>query len=580
MASKKSPSNLSNRKTKEITLTNPSSSTPRDTTIPLWPEWNDQDVNNEKWDSSQKTKEKSKSSAQSSSSSTYFIDPESQILYPSSMIPFSMKRPNEFITEKAPVVYDPEFINHVDLLYYNEHLFKNELLRWIICDIQNLWLSCRTPMPESIPPTEFNESNMMMNLTHLTNYNYEWKPWEHIYAMTKITKDNNNTPQYNPYGKYIASNDSLITVHLRLSVPNVYTRLCIKMGNKEMIFAEGYGGACIFAYIILADTIIDDKNSQTSNSGRLLEVNKGDNVKLSIKDVTNTKVILNKLNTTKVSPRRSASVKKNMKPGSSSGSSTGGSTAGSGRGSSSNNSANIERSNQYEQFNSSSPHSHRSDSQQIEGEKEEERYYWIEAYVDGKNWPLSISNWSFLEDQRCNKLEECQVNNTTSRNTSADKSSDSRTIKSATKSPGNKTIGITGQKSGSTRGTSAKIDFNQAHWKMRIICNNSNDIKIINMDNKILEIKALKRAWEEMEPGRAIRAELSRARYLEEYGLMNKLDNKTNVDDSGSMITITSDDNQIQTIKDHSPLDHTLLSDPSKIYILKFPPELNPINID
>ncbi|CAH8600575.1 unnamed protein product [Schistosoma mattheei] len=204
MASKKSPSNLSNRKPKEITLTNPSSSTPRDTTIPLWPEWNDQDVNNEKWDSSQKTKEKSKSSAQSSSSSsTYFIDPESQVLYPSSMIPFSMKRPNEFITEKAPVVYDPEFINHVDLLYYNEHLFKNELLRWIICDIQNLWLSCRTPIPESIPPTEFNESNMMMNLTHSTNYNYEWKPWEHIYAMTKITKDNNNTPQYNPYGKYI-----------------------------------------------------------------------------------------------------------------------------------------------------------------------------------------------------------------------------------------------------------------------------------------------------------------------------------------------------------------------------------------
>ncbi|CAH8600687.1 unnamed protein product [Schistosoma mattheei] len=173
------------------------------------------------------------------------------------------------------------------------------------------------------------------------------------------------------------------------------------------------------------------------------------------------------------------------------------------------------------------------------------------------------------------KAFSCLVNNTTSRNTSADKSSDSRTIKSATKSPGNKTIGITGQKSGSTRGTSAKIDFNQAHWKMRIICNNSNDIKIINMDNKILEIKALKRAWEEMEPGRAIRAELSRARYLEEYGLMNKLDNKTIVDDSGSTITIKSDDNLIQIIKDHSPLDQTLLLDPSKIYILKFPPELN-----
>ncbi|VDO97040.1 unnamed protein product, partial [Schistosoma curassoni] len=153
------------------------------------------------------------------------------------------------------------------------------------------------------------------------------------------------------------------------------------------------------------------------------------------------------------------------------------------------------------------------------------------------------------------------------------------------------------------------------------------------MDNKILEIKALKRAWEEMEPGRAIRAELSRARYLEEYGLMNKLDNKTIVDDSGSTITIKSDgfvllgtcqqgvpvilsrlmlpgrfdlvtpsfivrdvttelsgprpiscmtemylqliDNLIQMIKDHSSFDHTSLLDPSKIYILKFPPELN-----
>ncbi|CAH8290087.1 unnamed protein product, partial [Schistosoma intercalatum] len=33
--------------------------------------------------------------------------------------------------------------------------------------------------------------------------------------------------------------------------------------------------------------------------------------------------------------------------------------------------------------------------------------------------------------------------------------------------------------------------------------------------------------------------------------------------------------NLIQIIKDHSSLDHTLLLDPSKIYILKFPPELN-----
>ncbi|VDP51006.1 unnamed protein product [Schistosoma margrebowiei] len=33
-------------------------------------------------------------------------------------------------------------------------------------------------------------------------------------------------------------------------------------------------------------------------------------------------------------------------------------------------------------------------------------------------------------------------------------------------------------------------------------------------------------------------------------------------------------DNQIQNIKDHSSLDHTLLSNSLNTYILKFPPEL------
>ncbi|KAH8862579.1 Androglobin [Schistosoma japonicum] len=111
----------------------------------------------------------------------------------------------------VPVVYDPEFVNHIDLLYCNEHLFKIEILRWIICEIQNLWLSCRISVPISTSsinnnPIELNESNLpAMNSLNITStYTYEWKPWEHIYAMTKITKDNNiNTPQYNPYGKYI-----------------------------------------------------------------------------------------------------------------------------------------------------------------------------------------------------------------------------------------------------------------------------------------------------------------------------------------------------------------------------------------
>ncbi|VDQ10538.1 unnamed protein product [Trichobilharzia regenti] len=120
------------------------SATPREATVALWPEWNDQDVNSEKWDSSQKPKEKTKSPA---------------------------------------------------------------ILRWITCEIQNLWLACRTPVTTSTlaavsNQTETNEFTVM-NPSSSPVYTYEWKPWEHIYAMTKITKDNVNTPQYNPYGKYI-----------------------------------------------------------------------------------------------------------------------------------------------------------------------------------------------------------------------------------------------------------------------------------------------------------------------------------------------------------------------------------------
>ncbi|CAH8588747.1 unnamed protein product [Schistosoma margrebowiei] len=102
---------------------------------------------------------------------------------------------------------------------------------------------------------------------------------------------------------------------------------------------------------------------------------------------------------------------------------------------------------------------------------------WQEIFENGFRVVRMMRNWLLEVKQLCGvnmwMTRIClvdHVNNTTSRNTSADQGSDSRTIKSATKSTGNKTIGITGQKSGSTRGTSAKIDFNQAHWKMRIIC--------------------------------------------------------------------------------------------------------------
>ncbi|VDQ04234.1 unnamed protein product [Trichobilharzia regenti] len=113
-----------------------------------------------------------------------------------------------------------------------------------------------------------------------------------------------------------AINDSLITVQLRLSVPNVYTRLCIKMGNKEVVFDDGYGGACIFAYMLLSDTMSSDgRKSRASNSGRLLEASKTEVIKSSPREVTNPKLTAVKSNTARVSPRKSTTPKKNIKPG-------------------------------------------------------------------------------------------------------------------------------------------------------------------------------------------------------------------------------------------------------------------------
>ncbi|CAH8606683.1 unnamed protein product [Heterobilharzia americana] len=269
----------------------------------------------------------------------------------------------------------------------------------------------------------------------------------------------------------VASNDSLITAHLRLSVPNVFTRLCLKMGDKEVAYAEGYGGACIFAYMLLADALSSNsgRKSQGSNSGRLVEAAKTDVIKSSPRDVINPKLTTVKSSTARMSPRKSAMSKRNVKPGSGSSSSTGGSTLGSSSGSSGINSANPERRGRPVSSGLNSPHISDEKENNV---KEQDRHYWIEAYVDSKQWPLSISNWSFLEERRCAKLEECQVNHP-SRGASADKSSSGRTVKSATiKSAGGKSSGVA-QKSGSGRGTSAKIDINQAHWRMRLICNNA-----------------------------------------------------------------------------------------------------------
>ncbi|KAM9656103.1 androglobin [Morphnus guianensis] len=147
--------------------------------FPIWPEWNEADINAEKWDTGKVGKEKEKTGK--SPISHVFEDPEGKIELPASLKVHSWKRPLEFLTNKIPVVVKNE--TSFDLVSANEHIFCSELMRWIISEIYALWRI-------------YNEKALTNGTSTLF-----WKPWEHIYALCKATKG--HMPLYNSYGKYV-----------------------------------------------------------------------------------------------------------------------------------------------------------------------------------------------------------------------------------------------------------------------------------------------------------------------------------------------------------------------------------------
>ncbi|XP_075718978.1 androglobin isoform X2 [Rhinoderma darwinii] len=150
----------------------------------MWPEWNESDINAEKWDTGKAGKEKDKTGK--SPALHFFDDPEGKIELPNNLKIHSWKRPHEFITSTSPVVVKDE--TSCDLLSENEHLIGSELMRWIISEVSAVWRI-------------YNE-NLTENKTTSTEPPVlAWKPWEHIYALCKAVKG--HIPLYNSYGKYI-----------------------------------------------------------------------------------------------------------------------------------------------------------------------------------------------------------------------------------------------------------------------------------------------------------------------------------------------------------------------------------------
>lgn len=145
--------------------------------FPIWPEWNEAEINKEKWDSSKSEDGKPQKGSNANMPATpFFEDPEGKVVLPLALKVHTWKRPGEFITNKAPTVIDSQ--NTLDLISSNEHLMCSELIRWMISEIYILWTQCRSVSAEE-----------------------GWKPWEHIYSLCKVVKG--HVPLYNNYGKYV-----------------------------------------------------------------------------------------------------------------------------------------------------------------------------------------------------------------------------------------------------------------------------------------------------------------------------------------------------------------------------------------
>uniref|UniRef100_U3KF62 Androglobin n=1 Tax=Ficedula albicollis TaxID=59894 RepID=U3KF62_FICAL len=145
--------------------------------FPIWPEWNDADINAEKWDNGKAGKEK----PGKGQNSPEFDDPEGKIKLPASLKVHSWKRPQEFLVKEVPVIVQNE--TSFDLVSANEHIFCCELMRWIVSEIYAVWRI-------------YNENSLNSETPTLV-----WKPWEHIYALCKATPE--HVPLYNKFGKYV-----------------------------------------------------------------------------------------------------------------------------------------------------------------------------------------------------------------------------------------------------------------------------------------------------------------------------------------------------------------------------------------
>eukprot|EP00111_Clytia_hemisphaerica_P008007 TCONS_00023273-protein len=187
--------------------------------IPLWPEWTDQEIANEKWDLAKKEKERGRSP---NAAAHYFDDPEGLIDLPITLKTkvHAWKRPVDIIPDEiVPVVIEPSntSCSQLDILTPNEHIICSEVICSIVSSITTLH---QFFMPNRDSPA-FCPSKFKTNLNIkeppkdskadrgagkkdgdvAAAEELPWKPWDLIWP--KESTKPGSMPLMNSSGKYV-----------------------------------------------------------------------------------------------------------------------------------------------------------------------------------------------------------------------------------------------------------------------------------------------------------------------------------------------------------------------------------------
>ncbi|XP_025099309.1 androglobin-like isoform X4 [Pomacea canaliculata] len=186
----------------------------------------------------------------------------------------------------------------------------------------------------------------------------------------------------------------------------------------------------------------------------------------------------------------------------------------------------------------SSQHSEIGISDELEKEAKPHKYI-VQATVLRNSWPLSESSWVFvqtLKEQEKNELKDEMLSDDNAEDVVDDEDHHDMEYKERLPSPPKTeksppAAGQKGKPKGSkpekgskdkasenkgSRPSSQQFDLTKPHWSLRVVIDAgaAEEIEVKKDTERADEIRALKKAWEDAEPGRAAKALQSRLKYL------------------------------------------------------------------